>query len=172
MLSSHLTKIIRTYSDFPKEGIISRDILPVLAHPQVYSELIENMASSPICKEAEAILSIDARGFLFGSGIALKLSKPMIVARKLGKLPGDFLSASYELEYGSNSLSIQKDALNAYQSYSILDDLLATGGTVECVSKILQIAGKDIFGLAVAIELTELNGRSRFDIPIDSQVSY
>ena len=113
-LSSRLGSLIKTYKDFPREGILFRDLLPVFEEPSVFSELIEEMASDPMFKEADAIISIDARGFLVGSSLALKLKKPMIVARKPGKLPGDLISKSYELEYGSNSLSIQKDALNEF----------------------------------------------------------
>jgi len=161
MLSSNLTKLIRTYSDFPKEGIIFRDIFPVLAHPQVYAELIEMMASSPICKEAEAILSVDARGFLLGSGVALKLSKPMVVARKPGKLPGDLLSQSYELEYGNDSLEIHTDAIQPYQNILIVDDLLATGGTAEATGRLISKLKGNIIGFTVLIELEFLEGRKR-----------
>ncbi len=173
MFSSRLDKFIRSYPNFPKQGILFRDIMPVLGNPELYAELIENMVSSPIFNEAEAIVSIDARGFLLGSSIALKLSKPLITARKPGKLPGELWENSYNLEYGSNSLSIQKDALNnSHNKFAIVDDLLATGGTVECVSNILKSAGKQVIGLCIAIELRELNGRSRFSFPIDSQISY
>jgi len=172
MFLSSLKKLIKIYPDFPKEGVIFRDVLPVLADPKIYSQLISNMSSAHIFKEADAILSIDARGFLFGSAIALKLSKPMIVARKKGKIPGDLVTDSYNLEYGSNSLSIQKEALNENNKFVIVDDLLATGGTVECVSKILRSAGKEISGLSVVIELGELNGRSKLSFPVSSQITY
>ena len=172
ILSNRLQGVIKTYKDFPKEGILFRDLLPVFAEPILYSELIENMASISIFKKADAIIAIDARGFLLGSSIALKLEKPMIVARKPGKLPGDLISDSYNLEYGTNSLSIQKDALNIHESYVIVDDLLATGGTVECVSNIVKSVGKNILGLSVVIELNDLKGKSKFDFPVFSQVSY
>ena len=102
----------------------------------IFSALIEEMATIPIFIKTDAIISIDARGFLLGSSLALRAVKPMIVARKPGKLPGELVSNSYDLEYGSNSLSIQKDALSAYKKYVIVDDLLATGGTVKCISNI------------------------------------
>tara|TARA_Y100001968_G_C19453982_1_gene770863 strand:- start:15312 stop:15830 length:519 start_codon:yes stop_codon:yes gene_type:complete len=172
MLSSDLKKIIKSYQNFPKKGIHFRDIFPILSHPKLYSKLIKRMASSQICSEADAILAIDARGFLFGSGIALELSKPMIVARKPGKLPGSLISESYDLEYGNNSLSIQKDELNRYNNIVIVDDLLATGGTVKCVSNLLHTAGKKITGLSVVIELDELKGRSKLPFPVECQVSY
>ena len=172
MLKSKLANIIKTYKDFPKDGILFRDVLPVLSDVDLYSDLINAMALSEIFKNADAIISIDARGFLFGSAIALKLSKPMIVARKPGKLPGDLIEESYALEYGKNTLSIQKDELSRFGKFAIVDDLLATGGTVECVSNILRSEGKEISGLSIVIELSELNGRSRFSFPVDSQISY
>ena len=96
----------------------------------------------------------------------------MFVARKLGTLPWDLITDSYNLEYGSNSLSIQKEALNEYKKFAIVDDLLATGGTVECVSNILRSAGKEISGLSVVIELVELKGRSKLSFPTSSQITY
>ena len=96
------------------------------------------MSASEIIENAEAIISIDARGFIFGSAISLQASKPMVVARKPGKLPGELHEESYSLEYGKNSLSIQKKAISKFNSYAIVDDLLATGGTVNCISKILK----------------------------------
>ena len=130
------------------------------------------MASSNIIKNAAAIISIDARGFIFGSAIALQASKPMIVARKPGKLPGEIIKQSYSLEYGENSLSIQKSALNKYDSYAIVDDLLATGGTVNCVSNILQKNEKKILGLLTVVELCQLKGRSKCDFPVESFISF
>ena len=130
------------------------------------------MASVPTLHEADAIIAIDARGFLLGSSLSLKLDKPMIVARKPGKLPGQLISKSYDLEYGSNSLSIQRDALEAYQKYVIVDDLLATGGTVNCVSNIVKSMGKKVLGLSVIIELSDLKGKSKIDFPVFSEVSY
>ena len=172
MLSTQLKGIIKTYPDFPKSGILFRDLLPIFASPKIYSALINQMASDPIFKQCDAILAIDARGFLLGSSIALQACKPLILARKPGKLPGILIRQSYNLEYGSNSLSIQKDSLKNYQKFAIVDDLLATGGTVKCVSSILKSAGKEISGLSVVIELLELNGKRAFDFPTRSQVQY
>ena len=126
------------------------------------------MSSCQILKKSEAIISIDARGFIFGSAVALQSSKPMIVARKPGKLPGELVTREYELEYGNNSLSIQNAALRKFSSFVIVDDLLATGGTVSCVSKLLKNARKEIFGLLTVVELKELNGRSKLDFAVQS----
>tara|TARA_Y100001968_G_scaffold70637_1_gene61823 strand:+ start:1314 stop:1832 length:519 start_codon:yes stop_codon:yes gene_type:complete len=170
MLSSELKEIIKSYPNFPKRGILFRDILPILSKPKLYSELIKAMASSNMFKEADVILAIDARGFIFGSGIALELSKPMIVARKPGKLPGELFTDSYKLEYGNNSLSIQKDSLKIYESVVIVDDLLATGGTAKCVYNLLNSAKKKVKGLSIVIEINNLNARSKLPFPVESQV--
>ena len=130
------------------------------------------MSSSQIVKNAEAIISIDARGFIFGSAISLQASKPMIVARKPGKLPGELLEKNYNLEYGKNSLSIQKKALKKFNSYVIVDDLLATGGTVDCVSKILIGNNKSVAGLVVVVELIKLEGRLKLNFPVDSFITF
>ena len=105
-----LIKFIDTYKDFPDKGIEFKDVLGIIQEPKIFKELILNMSSSQIIKNAEAIISIDARGFIFGSAISLQASKPMIVARKPGKLPGEIIKQNYKLEYGVNSLSIQKNA--------------------------------------------------------------
>ena len=95
----------------------------------------------------------------------------MIVARKPGKLPGEIFQENYDLEYGSNSLSIEKEALEKFSSYAIVDDLLATGGTVDCVTRLINKSGKKISGLLTVVELIELNGRSRFNFPVESILS-
>ena len=108
MRIKRLNELIETYKDFPKKGIDFKDVLGIMHEPEVFKELILKMSSSQIIKNAEAIISIDARGFIFGSAISLIALKPMIVARKPGKLPGELLEQNYSLEYGKNSLSIQK----------------------------------------------------------------
>ena len=130
------------------------------------------MANSTILKKADAIIAIDARGFILGSAISFFLSKPMIVARKPGKLPGDLISKSYNLEYGSNSLSLQKKALDKFESFAIVDDLLATGGTAKCNVEILLDLNKKIEGLSVLIELKDLKGRDNLEIPVKSLITF
>ena len=167
-----LEKLILTYKDFPKKGINFKDVLEIMQEPEVFKELILKMSSSKILKNSEAIISIDARGFVFGSAIALQSSKPMIVARKPGKLPGDLVTEKYNLEYGENSLSIQKKSLKKYNSFVIVDDLLATGGTVDCVANILSRNNKEILGLLTVVELVTLKGRSKFNFPVESSISF
>ena len=163
--------MIITYKDFPKAGIDFKDVLEILQYPDIFQDLILKMSANQFLKNAEAIISIDARGFIFGSAIALESSKPMIVARKPGKLPGHALTREYDLEYGKNSLSIQSNALKKFDSFVIIDDLLATGGTVNCVSKLLQDQKKEVLGLITVVELNKLGGRSKLDFPVDSIIS-
>ena len=169
---NNLKSAIDSYKDFPQEGIVFRDVLPILRQPDIFSDLINKMSSSKVLGNSDAIIAIDARGFIFGAAIAFNLSKPLIVARKPGKLPGKIISKSYNLEYGSNSLSIQEESLSEHQTFFIIDDLLATGGTVNCVVDIINSAGKQITGLSVVIELKELNAKSKFNFPIESQVIF
>ena len=172
MINKRLDELINTYKDFPKKGIEFKDVLGIIQEPEVFKELVLKMSSSQIIKNAEAVISIDARGFIFGSAISLLASKPMIVARKPGKLPGKLLEEKYSLEYGENSLSIQKKALKKYNSYAIVDDLLATGGTVNCISKILKSKNKEISGLLVVVELEKLKGRLKLNFPVESSLIF
>jgi len=163
-----LEKFISTYENHPKPGVSFKDVIEIAQHPPIFRKVIKEMATSKIIKEAEAIISIDARGFIFGSAISLQASIPMIVARKPGKLPGELVTKKYSLEYGENSLSIQKKALHKYNSFAIIDDLLATGGTVNCVSELLNNNNKKVAGLLVVVELIHLEGRSKMEFPVES----
>ena len=167
-----LEDFISTYRDFPKKGVEFKDVLGIIQEPLIFKELILKMSDSQIIKNSEAIISIDARGFIFGSAISLQSSKPMVVARKPGKLPGELIKQNYDLEYGKNSLSIQKSALRKYNSFAIVDDLLATGGTVNCVSNLLLSNGKKVLGLLAVVELSKLNGRSKFNFPVESSITF
>ena len=171
-MKNKLELAIDSYQDFPQKGIVFRDILPILRNPDIFSELINNMSSSNILKNSDAIIAIDARGFIFGSAISLQASKPMIVARKPGKLPGELYEENYSLEYGENSLSIQKKAISKFNSFAIVDDLLATGGTVNCISKILKGVNKEIKGILVVVELMKLEGRSKMEFPVESIIKF
>jgi len=166
-----LESLIKTYYDFPKKGIAFKDLLGIIQDAEVFRELILRMSSNQVIKNSEAIISIEARGFIFGSAISLQASKPMIVARKPGKLPGEIFQEDYSLEYGNNSLSVGKEALEKFSSYAIVDDLLATGGTVDCVARLINKGGKKVSGLLTVVELIELNGRLRFDFPVETILS-
>ena len=169
---NNLEDIITTHKDFPQKGIDFKDVLEILQEPKIFKKLIIEMSDSDIIKNSEAIIAVDARGFIFGSAISLLSSKPMVVARKPGKLPGEIIKKNYSLEYGENSLSIQTSALRKYNSYAIIDDLLATGGTVNCVSNLLKSNGKKVSGLLIVVELENLNGRSKFNFPVESSIVF
>ena len=166
----NLESLIKTYNDFPQKGIAFKDILGIMQDPEVFRELILKMSSNKVIKSSEAIISIEARGFIFGSAISLQTSKPMVVARKPGKLPGELIKENYNLEYGKSTLSIQKESLEKFNSYVIIDDLLATGGTIECVANLIRKSGKKVVGSMTVVELVELHGRRRFDFPVESML--
>ena len=166
----NLESLIKTYNDFPRKGIAFKDILGIIQDTEVFRELILKMSSNKLIESSEAIISIEARGFIFGSAISFQASKPMLVARKPGKLPGELIHENYFLEYGENTLSIQKESLKKFSSYVIVDDLLATGGTVDCVANLIRKSGKDISGLVTVVELKELGGRSQLDFPVESMI--
>ena len=168
----NLESLIKTYNDFPQKGIAFKDVLGIIQDPEVFRELILEMSSNKVIKDSEAIISIEARGFIFGSAISLQASKPMLVARKPGKLPGELIKENYYLEYGESSLSIQKESLKKFNSYAIVDDLLATGGTIDCVANLVRKNDKKVAGAVTVVELKELKGRSRLDIPVESMMSY
>ena len=153
-----LNSLIKTYYDFPQKGIAFKDVLGIIQDTDVFREIITRMSSNQVIRNCDAIISIEARGFIFGSAIALQASKPMIVARKPGKLPGELIQENYCLEYGKDSLSIQKEALKKFKTYAIVDDLLATGGTAKCVLEMLRENNKQVLALSVIIELKSLKG--------------
>ena len=167
-----LESLIKTYNDFPKNGIAFKDVLGIIQDPEVFRELILRMSSNQVIKNSDAIISIEARGFIFGSAISFQASKPMLVARKPGKLPGELLQENYNLEYGKSSLSIQKEAIKKFNSYVIVDDLLATGGTANCLANLINKVGKEVSGLLTVVELKGLKGRSNFKFPVHSMVSF
>ena len=167
----NLESLIKTYYDFPKKGIAFKDVLGIIQDTEVFRELILKMSSNKVIKNSEAIISVEARGFIFGSAISLQASKPMLVARKPGKLPGELIQENYNLEYGKNSLSIQKESLKRFSSYAIVDDLLATGGTINCVANLIKKSGRKVSGLITVVELVELKGRSKFNFPVESMLS-
>ena len=167
----NLESLIKTYKDFPKKGIAFKDVLGIIQDAEVFRELILKMSSNKVIKNSEAIISVEARGFIFGSAISFQASKPMLVARKPGKLPGELIQENYNLEYGKNSLSIQKESLKRFKSYAIVDDLLATGGTINCVANLIKKSGREVCGLVTVVELMELNARSRFEFPVETILS-
>ena len=165
-----ILEYITNYDDFPQKGIIFKDLFGILQEPNIFRDLIDRMASSREIQDSDAILAIEARGFIFGSAIAFQSGKPMIVARKPNKLPGKLIMKNYDLEYGSNTLTIQKKSIEKYKRFSVLDDVLATGGTAKCVTELLLSAGKEVTGYNVVIEIKSLKGRKKLTSPVNSQV--
>ena len=161
---------ITSYTDYPNKGIIFKDLLGILQEPNIFRSLINKMASSQVIKDSDAILAIEARGFIFGSAIAFHSGKPLIVARKPNKLPGKLIKKKYELEYGTNILAIQKRSIEKFNKFCVIDDVLATGGTAKCISELLLSAGKEITGYNVVVELKSLNGRRKLIEPVISQL--
>ena len=151
---------IRTIYDFPIKGIKYRDITTLLKNPKLFSSLIDQMTEPWKEKSIDAVLSIESRGFIMAGAIAYKLNAAFVPLRKPGKLPSDKLSVAYELEYGSGQLEIHKDAIAKGQKVFLVDDILATGGTLAAAASLVKSSGGDLVGAGVVIELTELNGRN------------
>nr|WP_318023798.1 adenine phosphoribosyltransferase [Mycoplasmopsis canis] len=152
-----ISKLIRDVKDFPKKGIIFKDISPLLANGEALNYTINKIADN--AKDADIIVGPDARGFLFGTPAAAFLKKPFIMVRKPHKLPGEVISMSYDLEYGSNVLEIQKGFVKSGQKAVIVDDVLATGGTTKAIIKLLESQGVEVTKVIVLLELSELKGR-------------
>ena len=165
-----ILEYITNYDDFPQKGIIFKDLFGILREPNIFRDLIDRMASSQEIQDSDAILAIEARGFIFGSAIAFHSGKPMIVARKPNKLPGKLIMKKYDLEYGSNTLTIQKKSIESYHKFNIVDDVLATGGTAKCIYDLLTSAGKEVTGYSMVVELKQLNGRSKLIGSVNSQL--
>ena len=165
-----ILEYISNYDDFPQKGTIFKDLLGILREPNIFRGLIDRMASSQEIQASDAIIAIEARGFIFGSAIAFHSGKPMIVARKPNKLPGKLLMKKYDLEYGSNILTIQKESIEKYKRFSVVDDVLATGGTAKCASDLIISAGKEVVGFCMVVEIKSLSGRKQLDSPVNSQL--
>ena len=162
-LQDRIKASINEYPDFPKKGIVFKDIMPLLADPTIFKDIIDKFCLSESIIKSDAIIGIDARGFLFSSAIAYKLGKPLITARKPGKLPGSLKTVGYGLEYGTNQLSIQVQSLMNFQKFALVDDLLATGGTLSAAAEIVEGLGKTVEGVNVLIELSALNGAKKYN---------
>lgn len=159
----NLADKIRTIPDFPKEGIAFKDITTLLQDAKAYHEAIDRMAARYEDQDIDLVLGVEARGFLIGAPLALKLNKGFVPVRKQGKLPGDILTQNYDLEYGTSTLEIHKDAIQKGQKVLIVDDLLATGGTVKATVDLVEELGGDIVEVAFLMELDFLNGREKLE---------
>ena len=154
---------IRDVPDFPKKGILFRDITPVLSDIDTLRASVKEMTAPFMDLRIDVVVGIESRGFIFGAPIANLLNAGFVPVRKPGKLPWKTKSVSYELEYGTDALEIHEDAITEGQNVLIVDDLLATGGTAEATCKLVSKLGGNIKGLSVLIELEDLNGRKRLN---------
>jgi len=157
---------IRTIPDFPKPGILFYDISTLLAHNQAWRHTLELLAVELRRYQPDLLVGIESRGFLVGAPLALQLGCGFIMCRKAGKLPGETISYTYELEYGEDTMEIQADAVRPGQRVIVVDDLLATGGTAAAAINLLRKVGADVCAAAFIIELQFLNGRRQIDVPI------
>lgn len=168
-----LASAIRNIPDFPQPGIQFKDITPVLADARLFSGCIDLLTANVVPGSIDAVVGIDARGFIFASAVALKLKAGFIPVRKKGKLPYQTHEQSYDLEYGSNTVAIHIDALNPGSRVLLVDDLLATGGTAGAAAALLQKVGAEIVEITFFIELAFLAGRQKLpNLPVRSLVVY
>ena len=158
-MSEDLKKYIRSIKDFPKKGIMFRDITTLLKEPEAINETLDQLLSLCEGLKIDKVVGIESRGFIFGSLLAHKLGVGFIPARKPGKLPAETESATYKLEYGEDKIEMHKDAINPGDKVLLHDDLLATGGTAEAVIKLIEKLGGEVVQISFLIELSFLNGR-------------
>ena len=160
-MSLDLSSKIRDVPDFPKEGIVFKDVMPLIADAAYFRETIERLAEWARLREPDLILGAEARGFIFGAALAYELGIGFIAARKPGKLPWETVSAKYELEYGTDSLEMHRDAVTEGARVIVLDDVLATGGTARAKVELVEGLGGIVAGVLFVIELGFLHGRQR-----------
>jgi len=164
---------IRDVRDFPKEGILFKDITPLLGDPQAFNTAINLLANRYIGRHVDRVVGIEARGFILGAALAYKLNAGLILVRKPGKLPAETLRAAYELEYGVNELEVHCDALSPGLRVVLIDDVIATGGTICAAIDLIQKLQCEIVEIAFLIELCALNGRKRLqDYDVFSLLQY
>lgn len=152
---------IRVIEGFPKEGISFKDITTLINDKEAYKYTIDALAEYIKGKDIDVVVGPEARGFIFGAPLAYKLGAAFVPVRKKGKLPCETVEVEYDLEYGKDSLEIHKDAIKPGQKVVIVDDLLATGGTIEAVARLIEKSGAELVGMEFVIELTDLKGRDK-----------
>lgn len=168
-----IARHIREVPDFPKPGISFKDITPLIENGLAFHAAVDGMARATEDTEYSRILSAEARGFVFGTALAYRARKGLILARKPNKLPRGTIAASYDLEYGQNTLEIHADAVSKGTRVLVVDDLLATGGTARAMCHLVENAGGIVAGVAFLIELSFLNGRDRLaPYPVTSLIPY
>lgn len=168
-----LRQKVRVIEDFPKEGISFKDITTLISDGEALRESVDKMAEFFKDKNIDLVVGPEARGFIFGVPVAYALGAGFVPVRKPGKLPADTVKVEYDLEYGSDVLEIHKDAIKPGSRVAVVDDLLATGGTIAAVTKLVEQVGGEVVGLSFAIELEELKGREKLkDYEVMSLLKY
>ena len=172
---NYVKEHIRLIPDFPKEGIQFVDITTTLKDARAFGITLDYMKDSLNGRKIDIIVGLESRGFIYGAALSAAMNVGFVPIRKPGKLPADVISVDYDLEYGTDTIEMHKDAIKPGQKILIVDDLLATGGTVDAASKLIRKAGGDIVGAVFFIELTSLEGRKRLEadgIKVKSMLQY
>ena len=167
-----LKQHIRSIPDFPKPGILFYDISTLLAHPRAWRATVERLAGAIQLHQPDLLVGIESRGFLIAAPLAFELERGFAMVRKKGKLPGPTVRYTYDLEYGTDTIEIQEDAVVPGQRVVVLDDLVATGGTMQAAIDLVRRRGGDVVAAGCIIELNFLRGRDRIDVPFTSMVAY
>jgi adenine phosphoribosyltransferase len=171
--SIHLEKYIRSIPDWPKKGILFRDITPLLADGRAFAAAVEALCIGFSADEIDYVAAVEARGFIFGAAAAKKLGVGFVPIRKKGKLPSKTESVTYDLEYGTDTLEVHSDALKKGAKVLMIDDLLATGGTMAAACQLIEKIGGQIAAISFLIELTDLAGRNKLaPYKINSIIEY
>jgi adenine phosphoribosyltransferase len=167
-----LKQHIRSVPDFPKPGILFYDISTLLAHPKAWQTTVQRLAEALRPHQPDLLVGIESRGFLVAAPLAYELGRGFAMVRKRGKLPGGTARLTYNLEYGTDTIEIQENAITPGQRVVVLDDLVATGGTMQAAIKLVRQRGGVVAAAGCIIELTFLQGRNRVDVPFTSMVAY
>lgn len=171
----NLKDTIRTIPDFPKPGIMFRDITTLMTNRRAFSEAVIKLSAPYRDSFVDNVVGIEARGFVFGAAVAYELVSGFVPVRKKGKLPFDTYEQEYQLEYGSDVLELHADSIRGQEKVLLIDDLIATGGTAEAAIKVLRKAGANVIGAAFVIDLPELGGRKRIEdmgVPVTTLVEF
>ena len=167
-----LKQHIRGIPDFPKPGILFYDVSTLLAHPDAWHATVDQLTAETLRHNPDLLVGIESRGFLVAAPLAYQLGCGFVMVRKKGKLPGPTIRYSYDLEYGTDTIEVQADGIKPGQRVVVMDDLLATGGTMAAAIALVRRVGGEVVGAACIIELAFLGGRRKIDVPFTAAVSY